>query len=388
MYAKRGQAAGAAVLLAIIVGMIIFFIILLPPEERAELLDEELDGEETPTGVKEMLLKESPGRISYVGEKSIEKVIPPSHIFTKTGPIILAEREYLTVKKSVFSSQIEEVYFDIEDISYTENVLLDFVIDAYQGRLIVLLNGREIFNRETNKIKPLKLPKSLIDSENTLTFKVSSPGIAFWRTNQYDLKNIKIVADVIDITAQKSKHFFHIGSDEFRNIEEASLRFSLSCLPKVEGKLEVKINDHLIFSGVPENCEDIFRYDLPLDIMEAGNNWLSFRIEEGDYEIHHTAVKLELARPPHPLYDFELDEKYFADEELKEEYDVILALEFADGERKEAEVYVNGHKISFDTHKVEFSRNIDSYVESGTNTIKIIPQTSFDIRELTVELKD
>ncbi len=385
---KRGQAAGAAVLLAIIVGLIILFIIIIPPEEREKLIGEDDEDEDIEEGVKKILLQESPGRIIYTKEKEIEKVIPSAHIFTKVGSEVLTEREYLTIKKGTFSSQEEEIYFSIADSERTENVLLDFNIESYKGKLIILLNGKEIFKRETHTIKPLKLPESLFAEENTLTFKVSSPGIAFWRTNQYELKNIKVVADVTDVSAQKSKQFFHISLDESQNIEEAKLRFALSCVPEKMGKVEVEINDHSIFSGFPENCEDIFQYDLPLDIIKAGNNWISFKTDEGDYEIHHTAIQLELERSPHPLYSFEINDKYFdEDEKLKEDYKVVLTLEFADTERKEADIYINGHKISFDTKKIEFSHDIDNHVEPWTNSLKIIPETSFDVSELRVDLK-
>ena len=83
MFTKRGQsAAGAAVLLAIIMGLIILFIILLPPAERAKLLDESSTSNFSKTtgtsGVKtvnENLLRSNPGRLSYLSETSIDKVL-------------------------------------------------------------------------------------------------------------------------------------------------------------------------------------------------------------------------------------------------------------------------------------------------------------------------
>ena len=65
----------------------------------------------------------------------------------------------------------------------------------------------------------------------------------------------------------------------------------------------------------------------------------------------------------------------------------MLSLDFADDEKKEAEIYVNGHKISFDTYKTEFSRNIKRYATPWTNSIKIIPKNSFDLKTLKVDLK-
>lgn len=556
MINKKGQAAGAAVLLAVIMGLVILFILLMPPTERAQLL-----GEPSPSRpsarppsapsppsqiISQVLLQETPGQLSYIKEREKEISIPSAHIFTEVKSTILEETDELLVKKAVFSSQPFEIYFDIADLDKTKEVLLDFTIEAYQGRLIILLNNQEIFNRETNKINPLRLPRRLLTKSNTLLFQVSSPGLAFWRTNEYLLKNIKIVADITDLSAQESRHLFYIKPEESQNIEETSLRFSLSCLPEKMGKLIVKLNDHLVFSGVPENCEDIFYYNLPPQAIQPGDNWVSFKTEEGDYDLSHIAVKTKLTAPSYPVYYFEINQDYFTataekeavcgeidnlcpddcdedldpdccfqeystpfwcaartrnsddrcvgsvaqtdcqrcssgyqdqsstppescqklcgddtddycpsdcnphydkdccfqqsgqqfwcphlplngidftcvdsvsqdecticpspgsyegeesspdcltpteiseEQKLKDDYDVILTLEFSDDDKKEAEIYINGHKISFDTYKVEFTRNLDTDVEPWTNSLKIIPKTSFDVRTLKVELK-
>lgn len=551
--AKRGQAAGAAVLLAIIMGLIILFILLIPPKERAELLGEKtapsLPQAETKIPakivIKEVLLQEIPGRLTYLKEKEIEKAIPAAHIFTKTESSLLEERDFLSLKKGAFSSQPAEIYFNLEDLNLVDNVLLDFNIESYSGNLIILLNGKEIFNKETNKIKPLKLSSTLLQKENTLTFQVSSPGLAFWKVNQYQLKNLKIVADLTDISSQESRHLFYVSPDETRNLEQVTLRFSLGCLPEKQGKIKVALNDHQVFSGTPENCEDLFYYDLPPQIIKSGNNWLSFQTPDGDYQISLISVSLKLESPSYPVYYFQIDQEFFTaagreascgeidglcpdscdedadkdccfetystpfwcdaptsnsddrcvghvdsescercssgyeDEDgnppsacqslcgddtdhacpancninydqdccflqegpqfwcgdlpttgldftcvgsvsrdecpicpapdsyegeeaspdcpeeeeekeearLKKDYQLILTLEFTDEERKEAEIYLNGHKISFDTYKVEFSYDLADYAEPWTNSLKIVPQNSFDVKELTVELK-
>lgn len=550
---KRGQ-AGAAVLLTIIVGLIIVFILLMPPSERAELLGEKGGApaggeitapEEVPakTAVKEVFLRETPGRLSYLKEEEIEKLLPSFRIFTQSQSQLLAERDFLSVKRTLFSSQEEKINFQLDEPVLVEEALLSFGIEASQGNLIVILNQQEILNREISQLAPLKLPRSLLGKENTLIIQVSSPGIAFWRTNQYQLKNLKLVGEIKDLSAQQGRNLFHISADEARNIEEASLRFSLSCAPEAKGELEIKLNGEEIFSGQPENCEDLFRYALPAEKIQAGDNWLSFKVEEGDYEVSHLAVKIELKSPAYPMYTFSVGKDYFTrvieeadcgeidgfcpsdcdedfdkdccfekyvtasywcdaptsraeercvgsvgkadcslcpsgyedeegqppevceercgddtddicpagcsvqydkdccfkqaadqfwcqdlpssgidftcveavssgqcevcpsgyegeetspscpakieegEEKLKEIYNVILTLSFADEEKKEAEIYVNGHKIAFDTYNAEFSRDITAHIQPWTNSIKIVPKNSFDVREIKVELK-
>lgn len=390
MLCKRGQAAPAAVLLAIIVGLIVVFIMLIPPSERAKLLEDNITGEEDDSEIKGVLLEENPGRLSHIKEKDIEKVIPSFHIFTQEEPTLFVEKEYLTVKNAVFSSQPKEITFKVKDLDLVQDVLLSFSIDSYRGDLIILLNGEEIFNKETYKIRPLKLSSSLISKENTLTFRVSSPGIAFWRTNVYELSNIKVVADITDVSNQENKNLFTIDKDEIKNMEDASLKFYLSCLSSKKGKLEIKLNDYLVFSGTPDSCDDIYTYKLPTDQLKVGSNWVTFKTETGNYQFDQAAVKIKLEKPTYPSYYFDLDSKYFVNDtqDLKGDYDVILSLEFTDDENKEADIYINGHKVSFDTYKIEFSRKLDNYVEPWINSIKIIPENSFEVKTLKVMLKD
>ena len=41
---------------------------------------------------------------------------------------------------------------------------------------------------------PIILSEESLDYENVLTFKVSKPGLAFWRTNEYTLQNVVVLS--------------------------------------------------------------------------------------------------------------------------------------------------------------------------------------------------
>lgn len=85
---------------------------------------------------------------------------------------------------------------------------------------------------------------------------------------------------------------------------------------------------------------------------------------------------------------YEPSQTYTDEEEiLDDKYDVVLKINFVNNDlRKRLELNINGHKISIDTTNIEFKRNIDEYVRSGSNSIEIIPKEDVDIAELTVEL--
>ena len=64
---KRGKtpdAMAAAVLIAIITGLIVLYILVLPPEDRQELLDLDDDGTSSSKDEANILLSESPQRIT------------------------------------------------------------------------------------------------------------------------------------------------------------------------------------------------------------------------------------------------------------------------------------------------------------------------------------
>jgi len=75
------------------------------------------------------------------------------------------------------------------------------------------------------------------------------------------------------------------------------------------------------------------------------------------------------------------------EEEFDSDYDVKLVVTFTnDEDRKRVDININGRKISIDTKDLEFKKNIDDYVRSGTNSIEIIPREDVEIAQLKVEL--
>ncbi len=74
--------------------------------------------------------------------------------------------------------------------------------------------------------------------------------------------------------------------------------------------------------------------------------------------------------------------------ELYPGYDFYIVFTFVDDEeRKTAEVYVNGHKFSLDTYDAEYIRQITDYIEPGTNSLKIEPRRTIEIRTVEVVVK-
>src|SRR3989344_3528446 len=219
---KKGQAAGAAVLLAIIAGLIIMFIILIPPSEREELLgsgDSPINRSDDDFVSAKVLLRENPGRLDFLDKKEVEHPLPIINVYTKEESKVIAQKNLARVSKKVFSEQISDFPFFIDDLEIVDNLLLSFTVNQEsEGNLIVLLNGAEIYNAPAaaGAARPINIPKNALQKNNLIVFTASSPGIAFWKSHQIIVEEIQIVADVTNVQAQQSRNIFLITETEKR----------------------------------------------------------------------------------------------------------------------------------------------------------------------------
>lgn len=391
---KRGQAAaGAAVLVAIILGLLVSFVVLVSPKERADLLGEPLaNADENKTleqaAVAENLLKVTPGKIDFLGLEEIEHPLPVINIYTRTESEVLAERNVATVKRGVFNEEPDQFTFSIDDLVNTENLYLVFKVQAIEGRLIISLNGEQVYNAEAEfgNVAPIHLPQNALQAKNEIVLRVSSPGIAFWKTNGVALSNIKVVGDITDVQAQTSKSIFLVSETEKRNMEKVKLRLQPDCNLNEVGKLTITINEKEIYSGVPD-CDLAFvPIELSPDAIVQGENDIEFQTEKGSYVLSHVMITSKLTAPEFPTYFFKLDEDQFGDVDGRDKK-VRLQVDFVDAQaRKYGELVYNGDRIPFDTRDTTIVIDLSPDAVEGNNALKVKPQKTLEIRELRVDL--
>ncbi|MBW3022146.1 hypothetical protein KY328_04430, partial [Candidatus Woesearchaeota archaeon] len=181
-----------------------------------------------------------------------------------------------------------------------------------EGRLIIKLNGEEIFNNEipTINIKPIQISKNLLGNQNVLEFQVEDPGFLFWKVNEYNLEKITITGDITDISKREASGLFYVEPEERDNAEKVTLQFYPDCDIKKVGRLSVKLNQREIYAGIPD-CNVLNKQDFSSSYLETGNNVLTLFAETGDYYIDNIKVDVELEEPEDYIYYFNLDEDYF-----------------------------------------------------------------------------
>ena len=389
---KRGQAAaGAAVLLAIIAGILIMFIILVPPKQRAELLGESNTSTGTTlrtSAAAENLLKQSPGRLDFLAQRDVEHPLPVINIYTKTEGKVLAEKNVAYAKKGAFSEEDTEFPFSLAEVSQINNVLLSLAVDDIQGKLIILLNGEQIFNDQADvgPITPITLPKNSLQAQNKLVFRASSPGLAFWKTNEISLSKIKVVADVTNTEAQSSKNIFLLSETEKRNLERVKLKFQPNCELSEAGTLTIAINNNEIFKGIPDCDIAMVPIEFSPALVYQGENEIVFSAEKGTYVLSHVLIETKLNEVEFPTYYFQLSKEQFEDIQ-HDKSRLRLTMDFVDVvTRKIGDVVFNGHITSFDTKEVTETVDLTDDVAEGTNALKIKPRKTLEIREIRADL--
>ncbi|MBW3013726.1 hypothetical protein KY335_00620 [Candidatus Woesearchaeota archaeon] len=396
---RRGDAgSGAAALVALIAVVIILYILLVPPEHRTELLE----GTEGPSGFQPttptipsmggyILLSKTPGRLDTLTATQNRLYLPASFLSSEVKSKQLARAASIYTERSLFSAEPDTFHFILADPDNTDSILLSFNAKKYSGRLIIFMNGKQIFNSELSQPTnpPVEIPRQLLQRENVLEFRVSSPGIRFWATNSYLLETIQITGDVRDISKLSSTNKFIITTDDLLNTKKLTLKYLPECSPGNVGPLEILVNNQLLSKTIPL-CGSPVVIDFLPDKLMTGENDLTFKTTTGNYIVDNIQIIQSFKEPIAPTYYFELEEEDLY--EIQEEDDVLamLYLSFVSPEFKNLDVYINGRTIHIGERGEVFSQEIDDYLIDGTNAIKLVPRSSgIDVTglEITIEIE-
>jgi hypothetical protein len=406
---KAQGGMNAAILVAVIAGLILVYILFLPEAEREALLENktvsQTGGSSGDDDDGRILLREFPGRLDVV-EGVIDKTIPNIFLFESTDAKELEKINPIIVRNGVFDKRDRSANFGIDDLEDTEDVILAFNVGEHEGILTIKLNGQIIFEKDIEpsdgnvgrdgaieNVGPVRLNKNLLDNDNTLEFGVSSVGFKFWKTNEYTLENIRVIGDITDRSKQESRNIFTLTSKELFNIEKVDLRFVPYCRNVADvGVLDVEINSRNVFSAVPV-CEDAYRQQLPVGLLNSGENKIIFKTNKGSYSVEQIKVEFAEKDVETNVYFFEVNQSVVDDIEAGD-VDVVLTVEFTDDkENKRADLDINDRLTRIDDDERTFTKILNDgtdldFVKEGNNFIEIEPRNRLDILEIKVEIRD
>lgn len=310
------SASGAAVLLLLITVVLILYILFLPPEDRDALLQGSISG--TPGAMDShtsllgtSVLQENPGRINYIKNENVEHDLSSFRIYTQTDAKIISEMQSIYVKNSAFEKKDKEMPFSI-DITNTDEIFLSFNVFRPSGDLKIYVNGillsEDTFNE--GSVTPIPIPKQYLKANNIIYFRVSSPGFAFWRVNEYTLNNVRITGAIKDTANNFNMQKFYVEENEFENLEQAQIEFYPDCNAKDVNKLNIRINGNKIYEGIPD-CGIVNKVTISKASFLTGENNLEFYSIDGSYIIDMVQIEVKLNEPDYPIYNFNLREDLF-----------------------------------------------------------------------------
>ena len=385
---KRGAAVesetihvtGLIILIAI---LIVIYMFLIPPEAQRDLLDNgEIDEDSGTTDSdsdgKNYVL-ESPGVLFPETAETDEIKFPSVNLFSKTSQKVASLASSVFVSRSLFNDESRDLSFKIEDPENINKLKLFFNIIDSKGSMLIYLNSKLIFKGvPATQTLPLEIPTANLENENTLKIAASSPSWRFLSVNKFELKDLRLIKEELSENKKESRSF----SIEKDKVKSAELSYFINCLKETDnqGVLKVFFNNFNVHLGqvICDAEEQVI--DIPEEYFEEGQNTLAFEKDFGDFIIEQISLKIELEERKAPTYFFDVEE-----DELSDEFTLTMDLvPNEEDERSSATILVNSERITLDTERNIFSRDISAFIEEGENFIKIIPKNEFEIISLEV----
>lgn len=373
----NGSIGGLVFLIAI---FIILYMLVMPPCEKCELLDlgncEDVCGE---GGVSGVLLYDNPGLVekSNVSVYDLDQI----NLYIRTDDEIERLASSLFVSRSWFGNVDQDLNFVLEDLNNLEGVYFTFNVEAGKGTLFIELNDHVIFSEkiENPKGKVVELPISYLKKKNHIKLYVDSPGLAFWRNNKYNLRDLDIKQEFERVHHEEVVSF-SVSKDELNHLLESNLEFSGFC-NGMDGisMLKVYLNDNLIYTESIDRCVSFERQvDVDKEDLKIGNNELSFVIDRGNFLLNPVRVINRLDAELYPSYSFDVDGDVY---DFADRY--YLSLKTGDGE-KETKIIINNYNIDFDSSDNYFEKEITNFVREGSNYLEIVPVNAFNLNEIKI----
>ena len=276
----------------------------------------------------------------------------------------------------MFTEQSDELVFALTDPAQSD-LVLSFQARTREGRLVIQLNGKVVFSEEMSgpTPNPIPLPKEYLKENNVLSFRVSGPGFAFWTRNKYLLEKVQVAGQFRNVRDLSASRNFIVHTDDLLNTKEVRLDFTPVCLVrKDQGSITLSVNDRVVSEGLPV-CDSPQSVRFTSDKLVTGDNIIRAQAASGKYVLEPVKVTLLFKEPSQPSYFFDLNAARLTDI-TSSSSTANLKLAFVDDSQHSLTIYVNGHAIHVDGTGQRFSYNVESFLQEGTNAVKVVPQSS------------
>lgn len=253
---RKGVEDFVWLLVIAIVILVVFSLIsgsvLLPPDEQLSVIDEF-----------------SPGVVGFTTELPSQTILLGDLVVGQTQDQFLKGVLEMVVNQGAFGGTSQKFPVAVEDafLELKKSVVVSFsVLEANPlGNLVITWNGKEFYNSKPSGKTIVEIEKDAIKRTNQIEFVAEGPGIAFWDTTSYTIKNLEID---LEYGPQKIVPFDLLPSD-LQSFDRGEVEF----FGGGPGTLDVKINGFPIYADTPQGATEI---EFDVTYLNAGNNVLSF----------------------------------------------------------------------------------------------------------------
>jgi len=389
----RKAQGSAATVVGIIALLLVFYILFIPPEEREALLygtDENGTYGSVSVGKasNRTLLLATPGKLDFVQDEEIDHTIPNVVLSEQRSAQVLSDAPPFVLRRNWLENKQQTITFGIQDTDKTDNVLLVFEAPVRTGVVSVDLNGNNVYEGpiDSQTPPPIQLRKALLASTNELSFSLAGVGLAFWRTNELQLRNVQIIGDVSQEEFARSAAVVTLLDEEARNLKEAQLYFYPVCDPDDIGIVVAMLNGKTAYEAKPD-CDSINRIEIDPATLRTGGNDLGFRTTRGTLRLEQIRLHTELEETNSYIEYFYLnstDMNRISEKSRR----VMLRVQFVDDKKdKQGRISVNGRLIAFDQKNASILRDVSDAVVDGNNYVELRPESVLNVVKLELRLE-
>jgi len=395
MWNNKAQKEGkpVAIIVLLIALFMVFYIMFLPPADRNALLN--INNESTSAsagGSLREVLSVNPGIVSPGSDFNKRHEMQPVNLFIKSEPTIENLASSLVVSNSLTSKSFPSSSFTIRDsLSDLQKVILSFSVSEGNGQLKLFINDHQFYSESLESgVKIVEVPISYVAESNEIRFETSSPGLSFWKSNKYVLRDIIIKEDFEKVNAKEERQF-NIAFDEKAGLSKAVLKYYKVCNSKLQGdsaKLKIFVNEKSSFEGMIKCATLQESVEIDPGLVKDGINSVMFVLEdEGSFSFNQLVVETAVVEKETKGYTFSLSRKEYGDV-LNGDKEIMLRMNLAEttDSKKNAKIILNDGEIMMSTDQNSFTRDVSDYVVEGTNFLKIIPSNTFRVNGLTISL--
>ncbi len=337
-----------------------------------------------------ILLSESPGIVRPIENFRLNVDLNPLSLFSQTRRSNMALAGSIYVQSWLFGKEEKSVVFDIVNLKNIGKASLVFFPGDKNGVLEIKLNENLVYSggAGVNDL-PIDLPVgSLKEGKNRITFSAKSKGLG---KSYFNLADISLAIGSYEENLRSGRSFV-LAKEEIAGIKRSYLSYFISCgnIYVSQGNLRIDFNGKTLYDDMVFCDAGSPSLDISKSLVREETNTINFVLKprgENSYDITNIRFNADMRNFEYPKYRFDLGRRQFEDV-VNRRADLILHIIMNnDGLRKEAAVNVNGAELYFNTNSAFVNLDLSDFAVIGSNFIKIIPRTAFEINRLDAVLE-